>query len=195
MLRTNLSTRPFYNVRAVRMLLGAIGVLLLALTAFNGVRLVQLSLAQRNLGAHAVDAEQEAARLRTRATAIRGQINPKELGVVAGAAREANGIIDQRAFSWTDLFSHFEATLPADVRITAVQPTLDRDGTFHVSIAVEARRVEDLDAFIEALEGRGGFRQVLPVTEETNDQNLIDATIEGIYQPPAVQPAAQEVAR
>ena len=194
MLRTNLSTRPFYNVRAVRVALGAIAVVVLAISVFNAVRLVRLTLAQRTLGAHAVDAEREAARLRQQAAAIRAQINPKDLGVVSTAAREANSIIDQRAFSWTDLFSHFEATLPPDVRITAVQPALERDGTFKVQITAQARRVEDLDAFIEALEGTGAFRNVLSVAEETNEQNLIDASIEGIYEPKAaVQPAAREV--
>jgi len=197
MLRTNLSTRPFYNVRAVRVTLGAVAVIVLAVSLFNAVRLVRLTLAQRTLGAHAVESEREAARLRQQAAAIRAQINPKDLGVVSTAAREATGIIDQRAFSWTELFSHFEATLPPDVRVTAVQPRLDRDGTFKVEITAQARRVEDLDAFIEALEGTGSFRNVLSLSEETDEQNLIDATIEGVYEPkapkPAVQPAAQEV--
>ena len=44
------------------------------------------------------------------------------------AAREANQLIDRRAFSWTDLFNRFEETLPADVRIVAVTPQVDTRG-------------------------------------------------------------------
>ena len=182
MLRTNLSTRPFYNVRAVQVLLGAAGLLVFAFTLFNVIRLVNLTSSQQTLGAHAAEAETEAARLRGEAARIRAQIDPKDLAVVAAAAREANGIIDRRAFSWTALFAEFEHTLPPDVRITAVQPRLERDGRFIVSMTVEARRVEDLDAFVEALETRGTFHNVLPTEEQTTEEGLIEAVIDGVYQ-------------
>jgi hypothetical protein len=183
MLRTNLSTRPFYNVRAVQVLLGAAALAVLALTLFNIVQLITLTNSQRTLGAHAAEAETEAARLRGDAARMRAQIDPKDLAVVAAAAREANGIIDRRAFSWTALWTELEHTLPPDVRITAVQPRLERDGTFIVSMTIEGRRVEDIDAFVEALEQRGTFRNVLPGEEQTNEQGLIEAVIDGVYEP------------
>src|SRR5262245_45381600 len=114
MLRTNLSTRPFYNVRTVQVALGAALLIVVAITLFNVVQTVRLTMSQNTLGASAAEAEAEAARLRNDAAKIRAQINPQELQVVANAAREANQIIDQRAFSWTDLFAEFEATLPPD---------------------------------------------------------------------------------
>jgi len=184
MLRTNLSTRPFYNVRAVQLTLGVFAGLVLGITLFNVVEIIRLSASQRSLGSHAAEAEAEATRLRSEAVRIRSQINPKELQVVANAAREANGIIDQRAFSWTALFGQFESTLPPDVRITAVRPRLERGGTFIVAIAVQARRAEDLDAFVEALESKGAFRDVLAVKEQTSDTGLIEAVIEGTYVQP-----------
>ena len=185
MLRTNLSTKPFYNVRAVQIALGIVAGLVLAVTLFNVVQIVRLAASQRTLGAHATEAEAEAARLRGEAAQARAQVNPQELTVVANAAREANGIIDQRAFSWTSLFGQFESTLPPDVRITAVRPRLERSGTFVVAVAAQARRAEDLDAFVEALESKGAFRDVLAVQEQTNDAGLIEAVIEGTYVPPA----------
>jgi type IV pilus assembly protein PilN len=181
MLRANLATRPFYNERAVQFVLGAVALLVLAVSAFNAFELIRLTKSQQTLGAHAVDAEREAARLRSEAATIRGQINAKELDVVANAAREANSIIDQRAFSWSDLFDQLEHTLPDDVRITAVEPTLSPQGQFIVNIAVQARRSEDLDAFIEALEKTGSFRDVITPAEETNEQGLLVAAIRGTY--------------
>ena len=159
MLRTNLSTRPFYNVRAAHVALRAAGVILLGAMLFNVVQVVRLGMSQQSRGARAGEAEEEAARLRTDATQILAQINPQELQVVADAAREANQIIDQRAFSWTELFGRFEATLPSGVRLTAVRPRLESTGDFVVAIGVEARRAEDLDAFVEALETNGGVSQ------------------------------------
>ena len=184
MLRTNLSTRPFYNERAVQIALAAAGAIVLALTLFNIVQVVRLAMSQQSLGVRAAEAEDEAARLRAEAARILAQINPQELQVVANAAREANQIIDQRAFSWTELFARFEATLPPDVRITAVRPRLERDGSFIVEIGVEARRAEDLDAFIEALETDGAFHNVLAVQAQTGEDGLIEAIVEGTYAAP-----------
>jgi hypothetical protein len=193
MLRTNLSTRPFYNVRAVRALLGLAALVVAGFTVFNAVQLIRLSATQRTLSADAVRAETEAARLRADAVRLRGQIDPKELALVSADAREANAIIDRRAFSWTALFGQFEQALPADVRITAVQPRREQDGTFAINIGVQARRVEDVEAFIEALEAQTPFRDVLPVEEQTGEDGLIEAVIDGRYMP-ARPPAAAALA-
>jgi hypothetical protein len=181
MLRTNLATRPFYNTRAVRAVLGLAAGLVLALVLYDVVQLVNLTVSQRSLGARAADAEAQATRLRAEAERTRRQIDPEELQTVANAAREANAIIDRRAFSWTALFERFEATLPSDVRITAVQPNLGEGGMTRLRIAVEARRAEDLDAFVEAMENGGAFRDALAIQEVTNGEGLIDATIEATY--------------
>jgi Tfp pilus assembly protein PilN len=193
MLRTNLSTRPFYNVRAVQVALSIFAAVVLGVTLFNVIRIVTLLTSQQTLGANADDAEREAARLLSEASRIRAQINPTELATVASAAREANDLIDQRAFSWTELFTQFESTLPPDVRITAVQPRLEK-GVFIVGVAVEARRAEDIDSFIEALEMTGTFRNVLATATQSNDAGLLEAIIEGVYEPPS-RTGAQEASR
>ncbi len=184
MIRTNLSTRPFYNVRAVQVSLSILAAVVLGITLFNVIRIITLMTSQQTLGANADAAEREAARLRSEASRVRAQINPTELQTVASAAREANDLIDQRACSWTELFTQFESTLPPDVRITAVQPRLEK-GVFIVGVAVEGRRAEDIDAFIEALEDTGAFRNVLATATQSNEAGLLEAIIEGVYEPPA----------
>jgi hypothetical protein len=179
MLRTNLSTRPFYNARAVRLALGAAAVLVVGLTLFNAGEIVRLLASQRTLGERAATAEAEARRLQSTAAALRARINPEELRVVAAAAGEANGIIDRRAFSWTELLGRFEQALPDDARITAIQPRHE-NGRVIVTAIVEAREIEDLDGLIEALEKTGTFRDILP-TQYQQDESVYRAVIEGVY--------------
>ena len=184
MLRTNLSTHPFYNIRAVQVALGALGVLVILMTLVNLFQLVRLTSSERALGAKATQAEADAARLREEAQRIRSQINAKELTDVAAAAQEANAIIDMRTFSWSDLFAQLEATLPESVRLTSFQTREDSEGRFQVGIRVQARRVQDLEAFMEALEKTGMFNDVLAADEQTDPDGLIDAMVEGVYMPP-----------
>jgi Tfp pilus assembly protein PilN len=180
---TNLSTRPFYNARAVTALLALLSAIVLAITAYNVVQLISLTGSQRTLGAKASASEREAARLHEDAVKTLARVDQKELAVVDKAAREAKSIIDQRVFSWTDLLSHFEQTLPADVRITSVQQ--QQSGRQMVVIKAEARNIDDVDKFIEALEKTGAFHDVIARNEVLMENDVYDATIEAAYQPRA----------
>lgn len=188
MLRTNLSTRPFYNIRAVQITLGLFALLVAVLTLINLVQLLRLTGSERALGARAEQAEADAQRLREEARRIRSQIDAKELNEVAAAAEEANSIIDLRAFSWSELFSQLEATEPESVRLTSFQTQEDRSGKLIVNLRVQARRVQDLESFIDALENTGRFHEVLAAEEQTNPEGLINALVEAVYSPPAPEP-------
>ena len=84
-----------------------------------------------------------------------------------------------RAFSWTELLAQFEKTLPENVRITAVQPRLERDGRFIIGMRVEARQIGDLEKFLDELEMTGSFHNVLTTDEQATDDGLLEAVIEG----------------
>ena len=190
MLRTNLSTRPFYNIRAVQVALAAMALLVVVLTLLNLIQLLRLTSSERALGARAEQAEAEAERLRGEARRIRSQIDTKELNDVAAAASEANAIIDLRAFSWSELFSQIETTEPENVRLTSFQTREDRTGKLLMTLRVQARRVQDLESFIDALEKTGRFHEVLAAEEQTTPEGLINAVVEGVYAP-ASEPAPQ----
>ena len=191
MLRTNLSTRPFYNERAVRLGIAAAVVLVAALTAFNGAQIITLGARNNELAARAEAAEGRARQLRSQAAAIRKTLDQGDVSVVQAAAREANLLIERRAFSWTDLFNRCEETLPDDVRIAAVQPQIDEDGRMLVAVTVISRRTEDLDDFIEHLEKTGAFRGILPRQEALQEDGTTRSIIQGYYGP---QPAGSTVA-
>jgi hypothetical protein len=181
MLRTNLSTRPFYNIRAVQAALGACAAIVILFTMFNLINLLQLAANQRSLGARAVQAQNDATKLRADATRVRSQVDARELETVSSAAREAKSIIELRAFSWTELLAQFEKTLPENVRITAVQPRIENDGRFVIGMRVEARQIGDVEKFLDALEMTGAFHNVLTTSDQTTTDGLIEALIEGNY--------------
>ena len=180
MLRTNLSTRPFYNERAVHLAIGAFAVLVLAITAWNVVRVLGLSRQNTELSSRVNRDHDEAAELTRLAAEIRGRINQAELQRVVDAAREANTLIDQRTFSWTAFFNRIESTMPPDVMLASVRPSVD-DGTTRVSMQLLGRRVEDIDEFIEKLEATGAFEDVVPTQQDKTDEGLVRVNIESVY--------------
>jgi Tfp pilus assembly protein PilN len=179
-LRTNLSTRPFYNERAVHVLLALAGLVVVLLTAFNAIRIIALSRQNTELSSLINRDHEEAQRLTREAQRIRAGINQKELEATAKGAAIANSLIDQRTFSWTEFFNHIEETLPPDVMLTSVRPSFNDDVTT-IQMTVLGRRSEDLDEFMEKLEATGAFDSVLPAQRDTTEEGLDRLLLEAVY--------------
>lgn len=184
MLRVNLATRPFYNERAVQAVLLAVGVVVLAATAFNMSRLLTLTSHRRAAIARLQAAEAKRNELQGQTRRIRQGLDKQEMAAVSAAAREASAIISQRTFSWTELFNQFESTLPDNARILRVTPAIDDDGTMNVTVVVAARRFEDIETFMERLEATGAFSRLLARRDQTTEEGLVEATLVGRYAPP-----------
>jgi Tfp pilus assembly protein PilN len=194
-IRTNLATRPFYNEGAVRVALFVLAVVALAATAFNVVRVVQLSRRDTRLAIQASRDETRAADLGASATRLRGTIDTKALERASIDARQANDLIDRRTFSWTDLFNRLETTLPADVRITAIQPRPDPKRGIVLTLIVVAKGVDEVNQFMENLEGTGAFAALLARDNHFDEQGQLEAVLETIYKAADAGPAPEGAAR
>jgi Tfp pilus assembly protein PilN len=188
MLRGNLSTRPFYNDRLVTAIIAGLALIVLAATAFNVTRIVSLA-RERSAVRADIDAElAEAARIRGEVDAIQASVDRPTLTRLTGATQEANRLIDQRTFSWTNLFSLLERTLPPDVRLTSISHRVDT-GTFRVAMAVVARDLDSIDVFIDALTATGRFYDVAPTEQRLQDDGGYAAIVQASYLTTAPAPA------
>ena len=163
------------------MLLALIGLLVLALTLFNLFEVVVLTKKQSELGGNAAAAEARARELRAHAAQVRQGIDTKKLDAISGEAREANAIIGQRLFSWTELLNQLAATLPDDVRITSMHPRVEADGAITIQLNVTSRRSDDINQFLGNLEGTGAFADMLTRDEVPDEDGLLHAAVEGRY--------------
>jgi len=193
MLRSNLSTRPFYNERAVRTMLAVLAFIAIGLTIFNAVEILRLERAGRDARQTVAQNAAQARDLREKAQVIRQGINQAQLEAVRVSARDANALIDRRTFSWTALLNYFQATLPPDVRIAGVSPQIDDEGKMLVAISVFARRIDDLSEFEDALESTGAFTSVLSRTIGTEEDGTTRAELQGYYSGPVAPAAAASV--
>jgi Tfp pilus assembly protein PilN len=184
MLRTNLSTRPFYNERLVHLALVLLAVIVAAVTALNLYKVIQLSRQNTTLFSKMSDDRRAAEDYSRRARQTRQGINQEELKLVVAKAREANSLIDSRTFSWTQFFNYIEATLPPEVMLASVRPSIGEAGT-KIDMVVLARRGEDIQEFIDKLEATGAFESPLVRQQSVNDQGLSQASVETRYVPEA----------
>jgi len=192
-IRNNLSTRPFYNTAAVRLWLGAAAAVVVLATGFNVVEVLRYSNSNTELVMHAQDDEARAAELRRSAQTLRASVDVAQVDSVSVDARQANDLIERRTFSWTELFNRFEHTLPDDVRITGVRPSVDKERRIMLVVSVLARGVDDVNQFMENLDQTRAFAELHSRQEQVTDSGQIESSLEMIYEPQgdaAATPAA-----
>ncbi len=194
MIKTNLSTRPFYNSRAANLWLLVLAGVVVVATLLNVASIVRYSQSDSVLAVQAQQDTERAAALRADAAKLRASVDARQVDSISTEARQANDLIDRRVFSWTELFNQFERTLPPDVRITAVRPTVDRDGRIMLTVSVVSRGVDDVNQFMENLEQTGAFADLLTREEHVNEEGQIEAALESIYVRPAESAAAPDAA-
>ncbi len=185
MINVNLSTRPFYNERAVHLVLGLVG---LAAGALFVAGLLQAATLSRERGVLAARAERDEGAVAAAAAAaadLRRQVREEDLRRLVDAAGEANSLIERRVFSWTELFNRIEQTLPAGVMLTSVRPDIAAAGAT-VAIGVIGRGVADIDTFIDRLEATGTFTGMLAREESATDAGAYRTLLVGRYLPGAI---------
>lgn len=188
MLRGNLSSRPFYNEQLVSAGLVIVAVLTAALTVFNGYRLYALSKERSAIKAQIERDSAQAEQVERAALNVQRTVDRQTLLQLAGSTQEANALIDARTFSWTAFFSLIEKTMPIDLHLVAVAPRIEK-GEIKVTMNVVGRKVDDVEAFVDALQETGAFYDVIEkVTERNEDDNTYRAEVVSFYLP-ASQPA------
>ena len=190
-LRTNLATRPFYNERAVQVLLVIAAIAVAAITVFNVRQLYALTSKDRALVAAADTAEDKTRGLSRDIARTRTGIDAAHVADVSAAAHEANVAIGRRAFSWTDLFNRLEAALPGNVRLASVKPEIDDQGRLVVTVGVVSKNVTGIEGFLDALEKTGAFQGLLSRQEHESKDGVVEASVEGIYVPSSAGSGAQ----
>jgi hypothetical protein len=184
MLKGNLSTRPFYNEKMVSLGVGLVLLVAIGLTIFNTLQLMSLMRERRVLNAHIARDRGEAARITAQADAVRRTVDQPRLQLLASSTREANTLIDQRTFSWTEFFGLIEKALPRDVRLLGVSPRVEK-GEFKIGMRVNTRTPENLKDFTDALAATGAFYDVVLAETQRSDDDTDTLTLVAGYLPPA----------
>jgi len=163
--------------------------------AYEGLRIRELTILNTTRSGEAEASARAGNDLAVLAAEIQRTISPEAIAEASAAAREANLLIEQRVFSWTDFFNRIETTLPADVMVTEVRPDI-APGSVAVTMGVIGRRLDDINEFIGALEESGAFTDMLNPLASLTDDGMYSAVLRGTYlqaMPADVDPTARSV--
>jgi hypothetical protein len=185
MFRGNLSSKPFYNERAVLAGIAAASLVAVAALVITVQQIVSMSSRRTALRTQIAQDQATEARANNETIALQHSINARALKGLALSTAQANKLIDERTFSWTLFFDLIAKTLPDDVRLDSVAPASDKEGPL-VLMRVSSKRPEDLAKFIENLQATGTFYDVLPQQEDNNDDGTRKTALQARFLAPKV---------
>jgi Tfp pilus assembly protein PilN len=96
-------------------------------------------------------------------TVPQAQDGPRDPKLLAQEVVRANAVLANLAVPWDALFGELESASNANVALLSIQP---EGGGRKVQLAGEARRFEDLLAYVARLEGTDGFANVFLTEHE-----------------------------
>jgi len=150
----NLAARPLRNRRFFFTLVGSIAVLFLIVAAISVSVLVSSRAREKALSASLAQVNRVSAAARQDRDTWIGQI--REWAKTYRSTVDAlNLILVDKRFSWVDFMSQLEESMPARCVVTQVTPLVARSGSLDVRFKMTCPALEDLLAFIQALNGRG----------------------------------------
>ena len=180
MLKLNLATRPFYNERVIDSVLLLLGIVALVLMVAGGRTVFQLSNTYTDVVRMAELSETQVGTVTQEMVTLNQSVSEDELEALRLSAAEANRLIDQRVFSWTELFNIIEQTLPNRVMLTGLRP-IRNSGSMTLTIGVIGERITDIEQFIEDLEATGSVGNVLARQEQRTEDGMYSAQLIGEF--------------
>ena len=165
----NLASRPFVELRPLFARLRLVMVAL-ALTAVG----LGVGLHVMNKHAQVAQAQMNALQAQTAALETERQTNERRMmqpqnRAVLDRSRFLNTLFASKSFSWTSVLMDLEGVLPAGVQVTAIEPTVTKEGDINIRLRVSGERDRDVD-LIRNLERSQRFLAPRPANETAQTQ-------------------------
>ena len=108
--------------------------------------------------------------------------------VIRDRSQFLNGLIERKAFSWTQVFTDLERVMPARLHVVSIHPELNEDDQLLIKLTVAGESRERALDLVRKMEESPRFRQPEINTENTqmNSQtpgDNVEFTISALYVP------------
>lgn len=98
--------------------------------------------------------------------AVNQRLRAVDTKLLTAQSSYVNARLAERAFSWSELLDRMEHVLPDDVRIEAINPGFNKDGTIHLTLPCVGKKNNSMVNTIERLYHDPNFSNPFPFNED-----------------------------
>jgi len=160
------------------------GIITLVLLGYNVVTGYEYLIETEQTRTEIASVEKETADERALAKELDERIDKIDLRTLDRRSRFINQQIKERALSFSTLLDDLERTLPNDVKLNTLNPTLDDEGNVRLTLSCISRKREGMTDFLNRLYEDAAFDKAFPRSERSEDGGTFRFDIDVLYLPP-----------
>lgn len=184
-LHANLASRPYRDYSRVYMALAAIAVLTAFLMVNNVLTAYDYFTNTKTTRADIDRLQESILNEQRRSDSLDGQIKRIDFKSINEQIRYVNAQIVERSFSWSQMLSDMERVVPSDVKLTALNPTVEPDGRISLLLTAVSRKPAGMVEMLNRLIDDPHFARPLPRSEAQTTQGTYDFILSVDYLPTA----------
>ena len=187
-IEVNLAAEPYRNDLPIVALLIALAVAAFGLTGWNAYAYLTAGQRRAELERQLAGHSQRMANMKGEADRLTAELRKVDQKTLASQAAFVAGILEQRNFSWTQLFNALEDVVPWNVRLIGIKPAFTRTGRVDVDLEGVARDMEGFLDFQERLLHSERFSGVVPGDYQRGDADQrVTFRLRATYRPEATE--------
>lgn len=156
----NFARRPFRDYRPVYLVAGGALLVGLVLFAVNATLYGEFRREVADTRDEIAWLEKRDERAAAAADQAREALRSYQLSALAGESRGLLRLVEERRFSWVTLLGRLERVLPAEVRLSRLQPAFQESGEVVINIGLLGRSPESVVRTVAALSSSPYFAAV-----------------------------------
>ena len=166
----NFARRPFRDYRPVYFVAGATLLVGAILFGINASLYGQFRRDVADTREEISWLEKRQARANAASDEAKNALSAYELSELSTESRGLLRLVEERQFSWTTLLSRLEGVLPAEVRLSHLQPRFEDAGKIEINIALVGRGPESVVHTLAAL-ARSPYFAAIALKSETRPES------------------------
>jgi len=186
-LNINLASQKYVDARRFYMLWGAAVTALAVLTVLLGIKARSTYTSSQQSGRHIAELRDQIRTREQRKADAEAVLNRPENHDVREQSSFWNSFLEQKSFSWTELFTDLEKIMPGRAFVVSVSPSPTSDHRLKLKMTIAGEKTDDANELIRKMEKSERFR--FPVLEGQSPLTLgkgpplIQFAIETYYTP------------
>jgi Tfp pilus assembly protein PilN len=157
-LNINLASQKYTDARQFYLRWGAAVTVMLLLTVFLGIRARLTYTISKQSGRHIAELKEKIRNTEQQKASAEAVLNKPENHDVREQYSVWNNLLEQKSFSWTELFTDLEKIMPGRAYVISIAASPPTNHRLKLAMAIAGEKYDDASELIKKMEGSEHFR-------------------------------------
>ena len=172
----NLASKPLLNTTPLLVLLGALAISAVGLTAWNTGLYLNTRAEARAVENQLKELEEQEKALLDRRSELTRRLQGTDLEALERRVAAANAVLAEKSVSWTLLLERLQEVTPWDVRLEAIRTSVQDEGV-NLALELRTKKADYYWDMIERLEAHPCFSNVYPSGETLKEDGELEVRL------------------